>query len=198
MADVNDPYDPARIKELYVSVRSFYSGRKYRPSPRWDGCDTAHSRGSGRSQWVRLAEALRAKQIDPVAYLSFSFSSVFGGRWPMPNQLASDKMIERFLESSQERLRRDTLEVRSQVQRFWAFAYPLLEAGVPVREVLAAAFAKTDLKISPLVRYCLSRQFDQHDLAAQDREAAVSQLRSQPQVLSALYGIVPDDLKEGD
>ena len=189
------PWDPERIKAIYQEIRSAYTGKPYTPSPKWDGEATAFSAGSGRSTWVRMAERLRSAGVDPYPYILYSFAMAAPGKWPMPNYLASEKCLAKFLRYKPELDRRTRADLQMQVQRFVAEATPLFEAGLDPATVLEYVFSLSDLKISPLVRYCIATQYGVESLQHKYFSSAAAQARLQRPHLDVLGPLLPPELQ---
>ena len=164
----------AEVSKKYTEWRRMIHPN-YSPHPRW------------RSDWEKTAEMLNDEKIPVGSFIEAQFRGV--RPFPMPNQLAGPKALERYDEISP--------DVDDEAVRRFAYEVDYVEVRSKILS-MHQILSDEPSTLSPVFRYCLAYKFNLHDLVEHLREAALRQL----QVNSPSRGIyvqwIPPELLEAE
>lgn len=199
-----------QFKQTYVFERSFLEqfrgGKKYRPSPSYDGkskWDTPEEKPL-QNAWAATWDKVRKKSgRDPVAYVRILFKILRGSSIAIPTltQLAAPKMLLLVEEYLQDRVRDVREQFVAEGQRA-KIAITIGQRGAGYPMALAVYYAITDERngLSPLFKYCLAVgtaktcwSTDQDDPHC----AKLDRLAGEWEFYAAMdYSLFPDDYDE--
>lgn len=204
-SDEPDLDDPAvrlgeAVREVYIQSRRMVCNQPNfgdKRMPRYDGGVDAQGRRH-KSVWPRVAATIISIGADPFIYIKAQFRSVRIDKPPLPNQLYGESAVAKFrlLEHDSKQILRDALQsqtlsvhgtrVSVETALQWPFSRALRYALNNLGRVTA----------TPLLRYCLAKEYEFEDIADSFHLSALIQYTFQRKHYDDVWGsIIPSSLK---
>jgi len=175
-----------------------YNPAKWKSEIREDVSENVEDGQSAKKsdEWIRLARAILARQMDPELFIRRQFQVLdVGHRPPWPRELGTAKALDNYTRGQD--VSRDEIRIKFKTQLDTATTNMIVAQaeGAEGSEAWDDVLGDEDLSLSPLFRYCLSRNIAKNSgdenfkaLARRFREGAALQYLRDPAAYEEVWG----------
>lgn len=192
-----------RIRQFWINeVRAFQRRTRgtdtgYKPSARYDGGRTANSATVHQPIWPKIAELVRASQLNPGAYVSAQFFERTKGPIPQPNILLSPSALSRYYAFVDNMPDTVLLDLQVQVEEFKRACTRTRTLYGDTSEAVDAALLDRGLCMSALLRYCIAFNEGLAVTAALWQEPALDQYNMRRSQYDEVWGeCIPEHFRK--